>query len=75
MRGKDNVGATMDSMDLEQQRRIIIQVGIKYYDLINKPQFKCMKFIYSQSFIDHFMGLLQTNKMTSSQLACYSPVT
>ena len=29
VRGKDNVGATMDSMDLEQQRGIIIQVGIK----------------------------------------------
>ena len=29
VRGKDNVGATMDSMDLERQRGITIQVGIK----------------------------------------------
>ena len=29
VRGKDNVGATMDSMDLEWQQGIIIQVGIK----------------------------------------------
>ena len=29
VRGKDIVGATMDSMDLEQQWGIIIQVGIK----------------------------------------------
>ena len=29
VRGKDNVGATMDSMDLERQQGITIQVGIK----------------------------------------------
>ena len=27
VRGKDNVGATMDFMDLERQRGITIQVG------------------------------------------------
>ena len=33
VKGKDNVGATMDFMDLERQRGITIQVGIPYCTL------------------------------------------
>ena len=33
------------------------------------PQFACMIFIYSQSFINHFTGLFGTNIMNISQLA------
>ena len=33
-------------------------------------QFTYMIFIYLQSCIHHFMGLFETNIMTSSQLAC-----
>ena len=36
---------------------------------IDHLQFKCMTFVYSQSFIHHFMGLFGTNIKTSSQLA------
>ena len=40
VRGKDNVGATMDSMDLERQRGITIQVGLSGELTINheRPQ-------------------------------------
>ena len=36
---------------------------------IDHLQFKCMTFVYSKSFIHHFMGLFGTNIITSSQLA------
>nr|XP_058952590.1 elongation factor G, mitochondrial-like isoform X2 [Pocillopora verrucosa] len=38
VRGKDNVGATMDSMDLERQRGITIQSAVTYCMSIGKIQ-------------------------------------
>lgn len=38
VRGKDNVGATMDFMDLERQRGITIQVSISFKSQVVKPR-------------------------------------
>ncbi|XP_066024172.1 elongation factor G, mitochondrial-like isoform X2 [Pocillopora verrucosa] len=57
VRGKDNVGATMDSMDLEQQRGIIIQSAATYCMSIGKIQTLRAKLQHTAAFTQLPIGL------------------